>query len=250
MKIEKVNENQIRCTLTKEDLATRKLKISELAYGTQKAKDLFRDMMRQASFEFGFEAEDIPLMIEAIPLQESVVLIITKVEDPEELDTRFSKFAPSVHEAEEESEDEYEEIAEETTSKDNNSSILDLFRRIRASCDEVLERAEQNNAVVSKDAKNLCQLFSFNSLNEVIQVAHLMCDKFDGPNDLYKDEVTGEYILIVHQGNHSVEEFAKVCNLLSEYAQTIKVVPSVESYLEEHYDLVISGNALLSLSHV
>ena len=68
MKIEKVNDHQIRCTLTREDLADRELKLSELAYGTEKAKDLFRDMMQQASFEFGFEAEDIPLMIEAIPL--------------------------------------------------------------------------------------------------------------------------------------------------------------------------------------
>ena len=98
MKIEKVNDNQIRCTLTKEDLASRQIKISELAYGTDKAKSLFRDMMQQANFEFGFEAEDIPLMIEAIPMNaECIVLIITKVEDPEELDTRFSRFAPSVH---------------------------------------------------------------------------------------------------------------------------------------------------------
>ena len=93
MKIEKLNENQIRCTLTHADLAERHLKLSELAYGTEKAKSLFRDMMQQASFDFGFEAEDIPLMIEAIPASaDSIVLIITKVEDPEELDTRFSKF--------------------------------------------------------------------------------------------------------------------------------------------------------------
>ena len=52
-------------------------------------------MMQQAAQEFGFEAENMPLMIEAIPSSsDSIVLIITKVEDPEELDTRFSKFAP------------------------------------------------------------------------------------------------------------------------------------------------------------
>lgn len=44
MKIEKLNENQIRCTLTHADLAARHLKLSELAYGTEKAKSLFRDM--------------------------------------------------------------------------------------------------------------------------------------------------------------------------------------------------------------
>ena len=67
MKIEKVNDNQIRCTLTREDLAERQIKLSELAYGTEKAKMLFRDMMQQAAYEFGFEADDIPLMIEALP---------------------------------------------------------------------------------------------------------------------------------------------------------------------------------------
>ena len=96
MKIERVNENQIRCTLNQADLASRQLKISELAYGSEKAKELFRDMMQQASYEFGFEAEDIPLMIEAIPVSaDCIVLIVTKVDDPEELDTRFSKFSPS-----------------------------------------------------------------------------------------------------------------------------------------------------------
>lgn len=93
MKIEKINENQIRCTLTKEDLIDRKIRLSELAYGSEKAKNLFRDMMQQAADDFGFEANNIPLMIEAIPVSsDSIILIITKVEDPEELDTRFSRF--------------------------------------------------------------------------------------------------------------------------------------------------------------
>ena len=80
MKIEKINDNQIRCTLTKADLEDRQIRLSELAYGTEKAKDLFRDMMQQANYEFGFEADNIPLMIEAIPVSaDSIILIITKV---------------------------------------------------------------------------------------------------------------------------------------------------------------------------
>ena len=109
MKIEKVNDHQIRCTLTRDDLAKRDLKITELAYGTDKAKELFQDMMQQANIAFGFDAEDTPLMIEAIPINsECIVLVITKVDDPEELDTRFSNFAPSVHE-EDSDDEEYEE---------------------------------------------------------------------------------------------------------------------------------------------
>lgn len=142
MKIEKVNDHQIRCTLTKADLADRELKISELAYGTEKAKNLFRDMMQQASQKFGFEAEDIPLMIEAIPLSsDCIVLIITKVEDPEELDTRFSKFAPSM-----EDDDEFdpEEIA--GNSADSTDSIFDLFRQIQESRRASLANAARDGA--------------------------------------------------------------------------------------------------------
>ena len=38
MKIEKINENQIRCTLTREDLESHQVKLKELAYGSEKAK--------------------------------------------------------------------------------------------------------------------------------------------------------------------------------------------------------------------
>ena len=94
MKIEKISDTQIRCTLSKQDLADRNLKISELAYGSDKAKELFHELMTQASYECGFEAEDVPLMIEAIPVSgDCLVLIVTKVEDPDELDTRFSNFS-------------------------------------------------------------------------------------------------------------------------------------------------------------
>ena len=62
-------------------------------------------MIQQANYEFGFEVNDIPLMVEAIPLSsDSIILVITKIEYPEELDTRFSKFS----EPDEEHFDEYE----------------------------------------------------------------------------------------------------------------------------------------------
>ena len=136
MKIEKVNDNQIRCTLTKEDLADRQLKLSELAYGTEKAKVLFREMMQQAAYEFGFEAEDIPLMIEAIPLSaDTIILIITKVEYPEEIDTRFSKFS----EGDESDFDSYSQEDGSGVALEGADDILGLYRKMQ----EERQKAEQ-----------------------------------------------------------------------------------------------------------
>jgi len=243
MKIEKMNENQIRCTLTKEDLASRELKISELAYGTEKAKNLFREMMQQANFEVGFDAEDIPLMIEAIPLNaECLVLIITKVEDPEELDTRFSRFAPSVVE-----DLENEESFDPEAASDE---MMDLFRKIQNSRksgapESVADQPQGNNA--AKGNTNPNRMFSMDSLQQVMNVAQIVAGRFDGDSSLYKDAHSGHYLLVVTQGTSSQENFDRICNIISEYGSLKRMPPAGLSFLEEHYDSLISQKALQAL---
>lgn len=254
MKIEKVNENQIRCTLTREDLADRELKISELAYGTEKAKNLFRDMMQQASYECGFEAEDIPLMIEAIPLNsECIVLIITKVEDPEELDTRFSKFAPSVHDDE-----ELEEIVSEIA--EGADDVLDLFKKLhenrKANTGEPApalpekQSASRKTETESSDISNLTRIFVFDSLRSLLKLSGMLAGNYNGENSLYKDESEGLYLLVISGGGHSPREFNRICNILSEYGSVRKSLPASRSYLEEHFSPVIADHALQSLAGI
>ncbi len=261
MKIEKVNDHQIRCTLTREDLADRELKISELAYGTEKAKNLFRDMMQQASFEFGFEAEDIPLMIEAIPLNsECIVLIITKVEDPEELDTRFSKFAPSVHDSEGDLDEVIDSLSE------GADDVLDLFKKIHeGKFTDALEKAapassQPKDKQPSKKAgepeksslqdQELVRIFSFDSIRTVARISHVLAGCYSESNSLYKNENAHRYLLVVAKGNHSPAEFNKVCNILSEYGRAEKYVSAGEAYLEEHFNPVIKENALQALCRI
>lgn len=250
MKIEKVNEHQIRCTLTREDLADRELKISELAYGTEKAKNLFRDMIQQASYEFGFEAEDIPLMIEAIPLNaECIVLIITKVEDPEELDTRFSKFAPSVH-------DDYEDDEEDIIDSFNESTdeMLDMLRKInQQSRTSTAPAAENSPAVPVKDNISIphtSRMFSFASLCDVMRLASIAAPIYSGVNSLYKNENDGTYLLLVSPSGQTTTEFNRLCHILSEYGSPERYSSAVESYLEEHCEPVIKDKAIQSLANI
>lgn len=241
MKIEKVNENQIRCTLTKEDLASRQLKLSELAYGTEKAKSLFRDMMQQANFEFGFEAEDIPLMIEAIPLNaECIVLIITKVEDPEELDTRFSRFAPS-------SDEEYME--DEEMSPQPSEEVLDLFRRLQKT-PEATDSSAASDTSSEKPVTNQTRLFCFHTLKQVMDACAMVNDSYHGFSSLYKDEQSGQYLLVLTQGNATPEAFSRACNVFSEYGSLQRSVPVIRTFLEEHYDALISDNAVATLGNI
>jgi len=242
MKIEKLNENQIRCTLTKEDLASRKLKISELAYGSEKAKNLFRDMMRQANFEFGFEAEDIPLMIEAVPLNgECIVLIVTKVEDPEELDTRFSRFAPSVMEDEDEDAD-YE-------TEPPSTEMLDLFRKIQETKKQppVGDASLPQQEDTANDSKRT-RVFCIRSLQQVMTVATITAQHYKGLSSLYKDETEGNYLLVLTQGDSPSASFDRICNVISEYGSLQRMMPAGLTFLAEHYEALIDNNALQALN--
>ena len=237
MKIEKLNDNQIRCTLTHADLAARHLKLSELAYGTEKAKSLFRDMMQQASFDFGFEAEDIPLMIEAIPASaDSIVLIITKVEDPEELDTRFSKFTPFG-----EADTNVPEVLEKLEGAEE---FLNLLNKVK----EAAADTKGTPTVPDAPAPFNVRLFSFESMDRVIQVAHLLGPVYHGSNTLYHDTENELYILALTQSDHSNNEFNKICNMLSEYGSLEKASGATLAFLEEHCDIMVSADAVQKLA--
>ena len=242
MKIEKINENQIRCTLTREDLESHQVNLKELAYGSEKAKKLFRDMMQQAQIQFGFEADNIPLMIEAIPVNlDSVILIVTKVEDPEELDTRFSKFSP------------YKDNAQaEPLQLDGADNIIDIFQKI---CEAKMkgttrkqanqkETSEKSAASSETPTVDLIRLFSFYHLDDVIAAAHGLNGFFTGKNTLYKDSSDGRYQLVLHQSEYSPEEFNKVCNILSEYGQKESGFDNHIGFFAEHCECIIAEHAL------
>ena len=193
MKIEKVNDNQIRCTLTREDLVERQIKLSELAYGTEKAKMLFRDMMQQAAYEFGFEADDIPLMIEAIPLSaDTIILVITKVEYPEELDTRFSKFSDP------DPEDLYDDaiVGGNAPISEGADDILGLFKKQQELRNAA--KTQQNSNFVPSDGGqkekedpvkvlvDITKLFMFQNLTELSKLAAVLGGFYKGKNDLLR----------------------------------------------------------------
>lgn len=242
MKIERINENQIRCTLTSFDLSVRDLNLGELAYGSEKAKKLFQEMIQKASKEVGFDAEDIPLMVEAIPLSnESIMLIITKIEDPEELDTRFSKFSPASE----------EETAPPLTSEllEGADGILELFARTMD------KKTEKKAAVPGQPVpeektgqQSSPRVFTFQSLEQVCHASRIAGPLCASPNTLYKNPVSGRYYLVLQEAAGLEDAFHRICNLLSEFGEAVKASPASEAYYEEHYDAIVREHALQSLA--
>ncbi len=279
MKIEKLNENQIRCTLNKHDLMDRELKLSELAYGTEKAKGLFKDMMEQAFDEFGFEAEDIPLVIEAIPVSsDCIILIVTKVEDPEELDTRFAKFSPVVDEDTDDDDTADEalkdmmDLLDVSTVKPLDSGdiahdIMNMIKKltedivgedvtvsghlipISAGAKEAVAKAKATKQPNAQTAPAL-RIFSFDSLDEVSAFAAVICEDYYGSSVLYKNPSTKTYYLTLEKTEENEENFKKIVNIAGEYGRREKCSYATLAYFDEHYDKIVKKDAIRVMANL
>lgn len=280
MKLERLSENQIRCTLNKADLADRDLLLNELAYGTDKAKDLFRDMMEQAADELGFEVNDIPLMIEAIPVNpDCLILIITKVEDPEELDTRFSRLSKytniEIDNRTGDSDDEEDSDDDSLSLFNDAASLLDTISDIVENIEQVKKQSEsgqnanfiplsaalRENAAKKKNEKSkpakkkaettaTYRIFSFQSINDISKAAAMIAPIYTDNNSLYKSPNDNLYYLIVNNQSQDQENYQRACNVLSEYGTKIKANYAMPYYFAEHFQLIIKNDAIQTLSSI
>ena len=226
MKIEKIDENQIRCILTSDDLESRHLSIQDLAYGSDKARSLFMEMVQAAATETDFKLDGIPLMIEAVPISNNgLMLIITRVEDPEELDMRFSRFTQSVP---------IMEYNDDGVSKPTVNSLLNTLKRYVES--QTMELADN------------IRCFRFNTLSDLIDGCQAVNHLFKGDSTLYKADDDTYYLFLFRDSD--AESFDTLTTVLMEYGDRIMTGIGTPSYFEEHYDMMMDHNVVESLAKV
>ena len=267
MKIEKINDRQIRCILTREDLEDRKIRLSELVYGGEKARGLFRDMLMKAADELGFDYNNNPLMVEAVPTgHEQLVLIITRVDDPEELDTRFSRFSADP----DGKQNTFATLAQSLTGADDVLNLLRRFSQARGSRNpagaalsgEVPEKAENGagkpcagaakgpagmRTMTEEEIYQYTRFYLFRNLDHVISAAKGIGPGYEGENSLYKNPDDGAYYLLIRKMDTPPEQFNRICNALSEYAIPMDYATGMDEFFREHMKVILPGRALQDL---
>jgi len=82
VKIEKINDNKIKITLSERDLKERNLDFQALRYNSPEAQHLFWDMIKRAEAEHGFIASNCQLFIEAASVMDGdFIVTITRMND-------------------------------------------------------------------------------------------------------------------------------------------------------------------------
>lgn len=216
MKIEKINDNQIKFILTRDDLKERNIKIEDLIKVSDKTQALFRDIIEQALDECGFTSENTPLMVEAVPstIDYSIMIIVTKLENEDK--TKYSdKFT----------------ILQQTKEARR-------FKRTPISTFDSDSKPNDKNITI----------YSFKNLDDVIDLSARLNKVFSGTNSLYK--YNDKYFLLLQINSESDSIGLKNLEfILNEYGK--KHISTVLSkyYLIEHAEPLISDQAIKILSN-
>ena len=199
MKIEKINDNQVKFILSKHDLSDRDIKFKELEYGSEKTQELFHEMMEQASIEYDFRTENTPLMIEAIPItMDSIMIIVTKISNLKDLDAKLGLF----------SDEEYQ-----PRSVAKSKPVID------------------NYASKISSSRNNVAIYYFNSLDDVISVSKKIVGIFNGLSSVYK--YNRLYFLVLES-----RQTQKAGYILSEYGQKYISNIKSKYHLIEHGETI------------
>lgn len=249
MKIEKINEKQIKCSINKEDLSVRGISISELAYGSENAKSLFDEILKQAFLEVGFQSDDAPLIVEATPLASgNLILLVTKDMEPEELDTRFSKFSPdgeTLRNLSEENSVSDFPLWETSSNQDNfESKTDDGF----ITFPEMLEEQKTEKAINLSSSNTTIKIFTFSSLASICEFARKLEGRFQGEASVYKNKQRGLYYLVLDYEENEKDIVNSIQNLLSEYSAPVKGNYATVAYIKEHFETIVKEDALTVLS--
>ena len=166
------------------------------------------------------------------------MLLVTKVEDPEELDTRFSHFTSIP--------DESDPVIspEERVYADEIIGCMEHLNKLLTDplASKIFNHGEgQNRVEISMES--MSKVFRFESLDEVINLAKVINKIYNGDNTLFKDTSTGIYYLMVSMSSHTPEQFNKICNIISEYVTMERADIDVE-YLKEHGEVIVKDKAV------
>lgn len=228
MRIEKINSNQIKCVLNKEDLLSRHINVSELAYGSDKAQELFKDMIKKASYEFGFETENIPLMIEAVPLSsDGIMLIMTKVDNPDDLDDTFTGLSfPS---------------ARTFKKKEDTKEAL---------LPEHIHSKEHNDEIAIDHNISAFFVYGFNNLDDISTAVKSLSPYSFNQSRVYKSNSSYKYLLSIQTDSVIKSDCRVIRGLLSEYGEAIHCRKTKLDYYDEHYVIIIKDSAIDKLSQL
>jgi len=254
MEINKINENQIRITISNDELLEKNINISELDYSSDQSRKVFQELLEEVSLNYDFRLEGVPLIVEVTPNSKNFLdITVTKVTNPEEIAKRFSSFLPNLKNIESaisESVGEFLDIYAKEL-ENGNDGVIEMTRvhklpRTNDSTKPLSDNKELVNALRKSLAKNYIMVYSFKDLDTIVNVSKRLSDGFNSKSSAYKYD--NNFYLVIENSREKKPTNILYELVLSEYGEKQKATYLTKTFLSEHGEKFIKANAVEILS--
>ena len=212
MRVERINDNQLRYTFKTDDLAERDISIGELSYSSEKTQQLFQEVLALTQFEGDFLSHSTTLMFEAMRVGvDTLVIVVTKV-------AIEGKTAPG-------------EVP------------VSLVPAARTEC-KYKRIMELLNSMKTPLEDSYC-VFSFKDIEILAASVTRLPGNFQGESSVYK--MDGRVYLMLKNATRDKKTTYELESVLYEYGRKHVSNALSYQYLIERADVLISENAVQKL---
>lgn len=229
MKVEKINENKVKITLTIDELKQRKINIKDIEKDATLARNLFIDLIEETKLDEDFVLDDSQLYIEASSDNNNLFIVtITKIDHMPDISKYSLKSKSS---------------KTKIKTKALNNTIKTKVK-VSRKVNTKLSKKKKNNIDYRVDST----LYAFNSMKTLLDACAIFKKEnlYFGKNSLYRYQ--NKYFILFEKSTINNKKFIKTFSVISEFCEKYYSEDLFDISVKENSKLIIKDNALQKLN--
>ena len=265
MDFQRIDENTVQCRMTEEEMNSYGFAIEDFFTNQERSREFLESIVEMAEEEIGYEIESgmVSMQLMRMPDNSLTITFTDRGEDAiHNMLNQIQNLAGILDESntpdvvvngvlKEKDESGDEELSEAATDEVENVQ-MDKFKNDNSLSEDEQKKAfkqhlkdiEKQKKTKEKQAASAAKVFCFDTLHDIERFADTLKLDKNIPSKLYKDVSNGKYYLFVKKGKLKFSDYTRVCHKLTEYAKLCSQQTYIEQYCKEHFECLISKNAL------
>lgn len=240
MKIERVDENTIKCFISFEELEEYHVEYSDFITRTDKAQELMHEIIKQAHDEVGYQPPRFAFEMQIMMVPDQGMILTFSEKEPFDIHDKGKVNAFLDH-----LKDFMGKLNDYKDKLDGGKSILDEFMKstqpLKPAAPAASPEASEAKGKKEKPVEINEAVFAFANLVQVMAFADALPANIRITSELYK--MDGDYYMHITKGGASYDRYSKVCVVALEFAELYRADVGCDEMLKEHGELLIAEKA-------
>lgn len=256
MDFQRIDKNTVQCRMTEEEMNEYGFDIEDFFTNQEKSREFLEQIVERAEEEVGYEVESGMISMQLMRMPDNSLTITFSDRGEDGIQNMLHHIQNLAGMIDESSVDaimnglNHELQSDKSDSEKSDVHISENIDRLNK---EKLTEEEKKLAFrkhlkeidkKNRDKANASKIYRFKSFHDLEAFASTIHFEKPVSSRLYKDDVSGDYYLLVKKGKLKYEEYRYLCQHLLEFAELCSQQPFAEQYCKEHYECLISKHAL------